>query len=301
MNTRLGIAFDGGGMKGKISSIFSAALEMQLKQPLGETVDGLAGTSIGGIMACLFAAGLPAKQVVSFFEQAGPRIFKKLHWMNPVGWFGPQYSGTVIERELQGLLGNMTLSQAPTMLVIPSFDIRSHAPMFFKTTAAKRDRESDYELWEAARATSAAQTYFPAYQLDRMTLIDGGNIANNPAMCLYAEMRREFPMDRIRILSIGCGTTQNKENKALMDNAQNWGAVRNIVTTFDVLFSGAPELVDYQLSVLLGHDYLRVQPNITNDVTLDGATPEFQRRLDVEGARMVDSGLKAAVEFINGK
>ena len=46
---------------------------------------------------------------------------------------------------------------------------------------------------QVARATSAAPTYFPPEKiptddpLQYYALIDGGVIANNPAMCAYAE------------------------------------------------------------------------------------------------------------------
>ena len=288
-------------MKGLIPATLLHDIEDDLHQPISKLADSISGTSIGGILAILLSAGIPASRGVSFFSEFGPRIFKKAHRLNPMGLFKPQYSDTVIEDILKGILEHKTLSQTAIPVVVPSFDIRGHSPLFFKTSDAKRDRECDYELWEAARATSAAQTYFPAFQMDRMTLIDGGNIANNPAACLYAEMKREYPLDRIRILSIGCGNTQNKSNKREMDRAGKWGAVRNLVTTFDVLFSGGPEVVDYQMSILLGNDYLRLDPVLTSDVTLDGVTPDYLSKLKNEGYHFSTQKLTTAIKFIKGQ
>ena len=287
-------------MLGVIPAILLQNIEATIRQPLHTVTDMFAGTSIGGIIAILLANNVPAKQVTAFFTNEGPRIFKKQHWFNPLGLFGPQYSGAVIENILKSILTTDTLKSVKTPVVVPAFDIRGHKPFFFKTTAAEWSPEYDYELWEVARATSAAQTYFPAFQLDRMTLIDGGNIANNPAASLYAEMKRKWPLDRIRILSIGCGVHRNKENRREMDSAGNWGAIRNLVTTFDVLFSGGPEVVDYELSILMGHDYMRIEPVLTEDVTLDGASPVYQKRLEIEGARLSQSKLAPAVKFIKG-
>ena len=301
MTTRLGISIDGGGQLGRIPAQLLQDIEATLRQPLHSVTDMLSGTSSGGIIAILLAADTPAKQVTAFFTNEGPRIFKKQSWFNPLGIFKAQYSGAVIENILESILTTQTLKDVKTPVVVPAFDIRGHKPFFFKTTAAKWNPEYDYELWEVARATSAAQTYFPAFQLNRMTLIDGGNIANNPAACLYAEMKREWPLDRIRILSIGCGNKRSKSNKRAMGNAGYWGAIRNLITTFDVLFSGGPEVVDYELSILMGHDYMRLEPTLIEDVTLDGATPVYQARLASEGKHFSEKNLLKALKFIQGK
>ena len=62
-------------------------------------------------------------------------------------------------------------------------------------------------LREAARATSAAPTYFsPAVFIDRktdetLTLLDGGLVANNPILAAYIEGRKLYPeADEFRIL-----------------------------------------------------------------------------------------------------
>lgn len=63
-------------------------------------------------------------------------------------------------------------------------------------------------IWEVARATSAATTFFKPIQLGRnqMTFIDAGFGYNNPCEELIKEGQRVFPgRQELRVLSIGTG------------------------------------------------------------------------------------------------
>ncbi|MFA6784288.1 MAG: patatin-like phospholipase family protein, partial [Sphaerochaeta sp.] len=71
-----------------------------------------------------------------------------------------------------------------------------------------------FHFWEAGRATSAAPTYFkPAYLFDReeqtmQTLIDGGMIANNPALFAYSEAKKLYPhAKKFHILSLSTASS----------------------------------------------------------------------------------------------
>lgn len=298
MITRLGICFDGGGQRGLIPSILMGDVESELNKQIYQVTDMFGGTSSGGIMSMLFSTGYAVKDIMTFFTQDGPTIFTPKSKFNPMGLFKAQYSGKVLESILKVRFNNMTLTNVKVPVLCPSFDIRTNRPIFFKTTDALKNESLNYPLWSVARATSAAQTYFPAFPLKDMMLIDGGNIANNPSACLYVEMKRKWPNDRIKILSIGCGITQNLSNKNVIDNAPNWGAIRNAITTIDVLFSASSEMVDYELKTFLGKDYLRIEPVLMENVTLDGASPEFLCKLTKEGNHLSHDCLDEVVNFI---
>jgi hypothetical protein len=69
-------------------------------------------------------------------------------------------------------------------------------------------------FWEAARATSAAPTFFkPAYLYDReektmQTLIDGGVVANNPSLYAYRQAKELYPdAKRFHILSLSTASS----------------------------------------------------------------------------------------------
>ena len=61
-------------------------------------------------------------------------------------------------------------------------------------------------LWEVARATSAAPTFFPAFCSSRSEVfVDGGVLANNPSLVGYLEVRLNFRRwaDDVKILNLG--------------------------------------------------------------------------------------------------
>jgi predicted acylesterase/phospholipase RssA len=86
--------------------------------------------------------------------------------------------------------------------MVTSYDLEAAQPYFFKSYRAPDPATGaipdDFLAWQAARSTSAAPTYFPAYRLEppggpARALVDGGVLANNPAMCAVADASRLFP------------------------------------------------------------------------------------------------------------
>jgi predicted acylesterase/phospholipase RssA len=77
--------------------------------------------------------------------------------------------------------------------------------------------KDDCEIWEAARATSAAPKFFKRAEIItksgvKETFVDGGFGWNNPAMELCEEARIMFPNRKIDcIISIGTGTQPDSE------------------------------------------------------------------------------------------
>src|SRR5262245_404063 len=72
------------------------------------------------------------------------------------------------------------------------------------------DGSSEFSLFEAARATSAAPTYFKSITIQERKLVDGGLVANNPIELAYFEARKLFPGDNIKVIvSIGTGSPTN--------------------------------------------------------------------------------------------
>jgi patatin-like phospholipase/acyl hydrolase len=127
---------------------------------------------------------------------------------------------------------------------------------------------------QVARATSAAPTYFPpekiatADPLQYFALIDGGLIANNPALCAYAEaIKMGRAGDGVLIVSIGTGELRHPIKN---DDANRWGQLEWAQPVLDVALQGSSETVDYQLQQLLNasgpnQSYYRYQLSLTAD------------------------------------
>lgn len=112
------------------------------------------------------------------------------------------------------------------------------APPTLFTTYDTSARHQGCTIWQVARATSAATTFFKSIQLgrDNINYIDAGFGYNNPCEVLIEEARRQFPTsDQLKILSIGTGlgsivTIKDKRwyiIKALKSMATNSSKVAN--------------------------------------------------------------------------
>lgn len=123
----------------------------------------------------------------------------------------------------------------------------------------------DYELLDLAMRSSAAPTYLPIYQ----GFIDGGVVANNPAMCALAQVIEpsigESSIEDVVLLSIGTGIksqydTATSASRGLL----GWG-----FKLLQIIFFGNIGVADYQCRQLLGERYHRVNIELPAALALD--------------------------------
>ncbi len=226
-----------------------------------------------------------AQQLAEMYASEGPKVFHRslLRTVETVdGLLEEKYAATGLETMLERCLGEVRLPQALTDVLITSYDVRRHEPFFFKsfqprpraapdprasavkpaTTIAPAQPPSDYPMTVVGRATSAAPTYFepedvPASALSSgepptdYVLVDGGTFANNPAMCAYAEAKRNYPDAEVLIVSLGTGRLTESIS---FDQAKDWGLVQWARPLLGVIMDGSSAAIDYQLDELLGPD-----------------------------------------------
>jgi predicted acylesterase/phospholipase RssA len=85
----IGIAVDGGGIKGLIVAHGLIALEEMLgSSPLIDDprVKVIAGTSTGALIAAGLAVGLTGEEILSLYQETGKQIFSKSGRVRPFGW-----------------------------------------------------------------------------------------------------------------------------------------------------------------------------------------------------------------------
>ena len=74
----------------------------------------------------------------------------------------------------------------------------------------------DLPIWQVARATSAAPTYFKEVTIEKQRYLDGGFGANNPTVEIYEEVRRmNNNNDKSTGSIISIGTGKNNEQRIL--------------------------------------------------------------------------------------
>jgi Patatin len=203
------LTIDGGGIKGVFPAAFLADLEKELDQPLASYFDLIVGTSTGGIIALAIGLGIPAADVLKFYEDEGPKIFKG---SRRLGFFrqlvSAKYDPAPLRAALEKVLGDRLLGEAKTRLVIPSLNLSTGTVHVFKTAHNERfERDYKERALDVAMATAAAPTYFPTHRLDSgVPLVDGGMWANNPmgTGAVEAIGVLEWSKGDVDLLGVGC-------------------------------------------------------------------------------------------------
>lgn len=302
------LSIDGGGIRGIIPAMILAEIEKRTKKRIAGMFDLIAGTSTGGILAlCLTkpdAKGNPqytAEDIVKLYEEEGMNIFRKSPWKSAVPMINmieSKYPKDGIETVLHKYLGNVKLSSALTNVIIPTYDIERRKPFFFKSREKDEHKKKDFMMKHAARATSAAPTYFESAKIDQpkdkdyFLLIDGGVFANDPSMCAYAESKKIFDKNEEFILiSLGTGKHTRKITKS---ETENWGLVQWARPLLSVVFDGVSRAVEYQLRQLENSDncfkkYYRFQADLeeAND-DMDDASKRNTRDLKLVAEDILD-------------
>jgi patatin-like phospholipase/acyl hydrolase len=265
------LSVDGGGIRGVIPAMVLADLEERTGKHAADLFDLIAGTSTGGIIALALtvpgADGRPrwtANDLVELYITEGPRIFHHSigrDFATGLGLLDARYDARPLEQALETYLGDAMISQAVTDVMVTSYDLEHRKPFFFKTDRAKDVPEHDWPMKAAARATSAAPTYFEPERLSAdgavFALCDGGVFANNPAMCAYAEARRRHPRANVRIVSLGTGELTRRIH---WEDAKGWGLIEWARPLLDVVFDGVSDATQYQLEQLVPEeDHVRFQ------------------------------------------
>jgi uncharacterized protein len=205
------LSIDGGGIKGVFASSFLASLEQSTGKRVVEQFDLIAGTSTGGIIAIGLALGYSAQEILGFYEELGPEIFKLTGFGNILASIKQvgkaKYGQEQLAASLNGFFGGRLLGESKTALLVPSFNIETGEIYVFKSKGTKEfDTDSNTEALDAALATAAAPTFFPAHRTKKGTpLVDGAVWANNPTELAVVEAisTLAWPSASIRVLSIG--------------------------------------------------------------------------------------------------
>ena len=157
---KIGLALGGGGAKGFAHIGVLHALEELAIHP-----DILTGTSMGGVIAALYAAGLSVERIEASLRATGLTVFAARE---------PSRLGLVGRAKLMawlgGLLGDVTFDHLPRKLAVMAVDLESGAEVIL-------DRG---RVMDAVLATTAFPGLFAPVERDGRYLIDGGALNNVP-------------------------------------------------------------------------------------------------------------------------
>jgi len=183
------LCLDGGGIRGLILIQMLETLEAYLGGSIIDHFDWISGTSTGGILSLALASGKSVKECKSLYFRFKDQVF--------VG--KRPYDAESLEGFLRHEFGNRTMADlsGPKVLVtavvadtVPA-DLhlfRNYPPpqaMLNIPQAGSPKKAQHQLLWQAARASGAAPTYFRAFE----NFLDGGLIANNPTLDVLTEIQ----------------------------------------------------------------------------------------------------------------
>lgn len=256
------LALDGGGIKGMFSAAVLAHLESDLNINVAEHFDLIVGTSTGGIIALALGAGMKPSEVVSFYVEHGPKIFRNgLASLKRI--LRPKHDPTPLEEALKGCFGDKRLADSCKRLVIPSYNLGDDDIYLFKTPHHSRfNRDYTVFMWQVAMATAAAPTYFPSFRgVDRIRLVDGGLWANNPTMIGIIEAIGilDVSAKSIRVCSLGT-TDEIKCHHKSLDEGGLWQWKE---AGIDIVLRGQSKGATAQAQHLLGSENVyRYDPKV---------------------------------------
>ncbi|KAA1279690.1 patatin [Citrobacter pasteurii] len=314
------LSIDGGGIRGILPGMLLVALEKKLqdkeKKPtarIADYFDLVAGTSTGAILCsayvCPDATGTPkfsAQEAVNFYLQDGDEIFDVGIWktISSLGGVSDEkYPATELERVLKTAFGDTKLSELLKPTCFVAYDVSSRLPVIFKQHSAVA-KKRDFLVRDVLRATSAAPTYFEAARIyslpplpQKYVLVDGGVVANDPALCAYSEAIKFSNVAGIKdmiIVSLGTG---KKLQGYSYSEVKDWGPFGWAKPAIDIALEGGPQMTAYYLqqiaSTVKNAKYYRLQPELYDaDPTLDNASRENLERLH-------NAGLQNAAAFDN--
>jgi len=174
------LSLDGGGVRGVLTAVILGRILKEVPTFL-DNVDLIAGTSTGGLMGLMLAAGYTPEECESIYKYACPLIFAKDPWRvyNPlIAKYNPAGRAEICKAYLDE---DRTLKDLKKHVVITSFKLDGKVgqmgafismnggwrPAVFSNIPkleGKLEPDLDLRAWDAAMRTSAAPTYFPSHQ-----------------------------------------------------------------------------------------------------------------------------------------
>ncbi|WKT53739.1 Patatin-like phospholipase domain [Fusarium oxysporum f. sp. vasinfectum] len=199
------LSLDGGGIRGISTLIILKHLMKRIHPPQKpcDYFDLIGGTSTGGIIAIMLGRlRMDVQECIDKYIELSSSAFtpkrSKVNFLSKINdkWeVNGKYRADVLVNEMR-------------QIVQDSLDDKDPEAKLFDPNAACKGR--DCTIWQAARATSAAATFFDPIQIGRQTFVDGATGMNNPVEQVVEEANSIWPdaiqKGRIQCLvSIGTG------------------------------------------------------------------------------------------------
>lgn len=135
-------------------------------------IEGVGGTSAGGLVACAVAARVDLEEAVRLAVPLSKHLSRR--W-TPWRWPPSLYDGRPVRRLLRRIFGDIKLGEVLCDLCVVSADVQHQRQVILSS----QDPEFfDMPVWAAAYATMAVPVLLPPLEYRGMVLVDGGITSN---------------------------------------------------------------------------------------------------------------------------
>ena len=225
------LAMDGGGVRGVVMIEALRKLEYETGRQVHELFDLMVGTSSGGFLAALVgikrASLAEAAEVYNHIRIALCQISPM--WQNVKRLAtGVSHSADVARAYLLTVFGDGLLREAPASpkvaMLGTAIDTDPAQPFLFRSYQLSAEAEQrtllkgscDMPVYQAARATSSAPTYYEPEEINGNRYVDGGISANNPVLVALAEAATLWPSRPVEcVVSLGTGVPTLRPGKVV--------------------------------------------------------------------------------------
>lgn len=292
------LSLNGGGIRGIMQLKMLAEIEKLTQKSIIELFDGISGTSIGGIIACVLTMPDPENRekpkyspqnLLDFFTANKDRFFVS-KWQSMGGLFRTHYKTTSLKNMLLELLGDNLFSQRLLPVKLTCADLQLQQARFFRSTGPE-----EFYTRELAMATAAAPTYFKPQLVFPLNvsshsgylLSDGGIFMNNPVLAGKRLMTRVYGVNpsEIRILSLGTGTIGNITRA---ESLKRGGILSWAPAIANLCISASSSADHYDVNFTSGCNYHYFSPLIgEHNSGLDDVSDENIRALLIASQRTI--------------
>ena len=286
------MSIDGGGSRGVIAARIMEILESKIGKPLWDVFNLAGGTSTGGMLAlsCL-QRRTPAKELTELYRRLSSKIFPFSRVLPTT-----QYPHELLEEELKNHFGEIKLTAMvsfPKLFVVTkrATDTQPYLLRNYDVTPTNNNLFhqgcSSWLCRDAARATTAAPTYFEPFVYDGMKYSDGGVGFNNPVQLVFEEalslsighVRPSNSMDKLYnfpiayIVSIGTGMMPSLTQGSLSQKL-GLGCLLRVKNATDLLIEQANECENAHRAMKIaceryGIAYFRFNTPLSERIRLD--------------------------------
>lgn len=285
------LALDGGGTR----SLVTAAILEQISIAAGgkrlcDVFDVIVGTSAGGLLAIgLGCQGMSVADSTKLVLEVGSDVFAPGSYVESLSrlWSkGERHSSNLLTKKAKQIFGELTLAELSALngskckvAVVATNAASKPAELYLfrnfhhRPNSASRygGSASVHPAWVAARATTAAPTYFAPIRAEDKLFQDGALLANNPTHVALHEATRIFANREVGVV-VSVGTGRCPWESDLGTSTLFHGIARDLGT---LIYSATSTEAtsDILQDILSAKSYFRFQPVLPNIVEIDESRP----------------------------